>query len=64
MIFNLRNDFKGYSFQSRLHFRIHAAQSSIKKVSRSLSTADVNALMPSLVESGEFNVARMEKETD
>jgi len=48
-----RNDFKGYSLQSRLHFRIHAAQNDLKKLSRSLSSqgpspddVSVNTVMP------------------
>ena len=31
LVLNFRNDFKDYSLQSRLHFRIHSAQSDLKK---------------------------------
>jgi hypothetical protein len=38
-VLHFRNDFKDYSLQSRLHFRIHAAQNDIKAREKSAKKA-------------------------
>ena len=39
-----RNDFKDYSLQSRLHFRIHSAQGDLKKLSTCKKYDDGNSV--------------------
>ena len=40
----IRNDFKDYSLQSRLHFRIHSAQGDLKKLATGKQYDDGNSV--------------------
>lgn len=43
-ILNRRNNYKGYSLESRLHFRIHSAFSQIRLANKTVNDANPMAL--------------------